>query len=510
MKIKLLYLLPITFCLFVNQKTLAQSCTTDAEFTGAQALERAITSTEVTGQSFQAISSGTLQTVSIDMSADNQGCALTLIDLQIDILDGDGTAGTVLSSQTYSLPANITRTMETFTFSSPATVTATQMYTIILSLTSGQDCGSGDEPELIWYYEFPTNYWDNTGGTQYFGSNIASLGNTQYFSTCLGCINATGEETYTGCQGDGYEVIVNGNTYNEATPTGTDTLVNAAASGCDSIVTIDLTFLAPATGEETYTGCQGDGYEVIVNGNTYNEANPAGTETLVNAAASGCDSIVTINLEFITENTTDLITACGSYEWIDGNTYTESNNTATVTLQTVGGCDSIVTLNLTIQDELNTTVDEVVNSTGMLVLIAEQSGASYQWLDCDNGYAPITNANNQTFVPQNNGSYAVAISKGVCSSDTSACTNINDLSTSELSLASSIKVYPNPTSDVINILTNGIDGAIEVVDALGRFITSTTITSNNTTINLSNNNKGVYLLRVVQNNETHTIRVVLN
>lgn len=453
MKIKLLYLLPITFCLFVNQKALAQSCTTDAEFTGTQALERAITSTEVTGQSFQAISSGALQTVSIDMSADNQGCALTLIDLQIDILDGDGTAGTVLSSQTYSLPANITRTMETFAFSSPAAVTATQMYTIILSLTSGQDCGSGDEPELIWYYEFPTNYWDNTGGTQYFGSNIASLGNTQYFSTCLGCINATGEETYTGCQGDGYEVIVNGNTYNEATPTGTDTLVNAAASGCDSIVTI--------------------------------------------------------NLEFITENTTDLITACGSYEWIDGNTYTESNNTATVTLQTVGGCDSIVTLNLTIQDELNTTVDEVVNSTGMLVLIAEQSGASYQWLDCDNGYAPITNANNQTFVPQDNGSYAVAISKGVCG-DTSACANINDLSTSESSLASSIKVYPNPTSDVINIQTNGIDGAIEVVDALGRFITSTTITSNNTTINLSNNNKGVYLLRVVQNNEAQTIRVVLN
>ncbi len=49
---------------------------------------------------------------------------------------------------------------------------------------------------------------------------------------------------------------------------------------------------------------------------------------------------------------TDILTACDSLTWIDGNTYTSSNDTATHTLVgvTAAGCDSIVTLNLTINN----------------------------------------------------------------------------------------------------------------------------------------------------------------
>ncbi|MBR6440457.1 MAG: leucine-rich repeat protein, partial [Bacteroidales bacterium] len=47
-------------------------------------------------------------------------------------------------------------------------------------------------------------------------------------------------------------------------------------------------------------------------------------------------------------NGTDIQTACESFLWIDGNTYTTSNSTATHALSTVSGCDSIVTLNLPI------------------------------------------------------------------------------------------------------------------------------------------------------------------
>ncbi|MCG8701217.1 MAG: T9SS type A sorting domain-containing protein [Bacteroidales bacterium] len=44
----------------------------------------------------------------------------------------------------------------------------------------------------------------------------------------------------------------------------------------------------------------------------------------------------------------DVVTACESYTWMDGVTYTQSNNTATYTLTNAAGCDSIITLNLTI------------------------------------------------------------------------------------------------------------------------------------------------------------------
>lgn len=55
------------------------------------------------------------------------------------------------------------------------------------------------------------------------------------------------------------------------------------------------------------------------------------------------------------DNTVYSVTACDSYTWIDGVTYSESNNSATQTLLNVDGCDSIVTLNLTIFDPIDQT-----------------------------------------------------------------------------------------------------------------------------------------------------------
>ena len=64
----------------------------------------------------------------------------------------------------------------------------------------------------------------------------------------------------------------------------------------------------------------------------------------------GCDSIVTLQLT-VNQSTqgVDNQEAYDEYTWIDGVTYTESNNTATFTLTNAAGCDSIVTLNLTVK-----------------------------------------------------------------------------------------------------------------------------------------------------------------
>ena len=83
-------------------------------------------------------------------------------------------------------------------------------------------------------------------------------------------------------------------TYNESNPVGTEILVNNA--GCDSTVMINLNFSPAITTTETYAGCEGDGYNVIVNGNTYDELTPTGTELMT--GSNGCDSIILINLKF--------------------------------------------------------------------------------------------------------------------------------------------------------------------------------------------------------------------
>jgi gliding motility-associated-like protein len=68
-----------------------------------------------------------------------------------------------------------------------------------------------------------------------------------------------------------------------------------------------------------------------------------------------CTNNYTINVNNSSAST-ELVTACDSYTWIDGVIYTSSNNTATFTTTNAAGCDSIITLNLTITPStINTT-----------------------------------------------------------------------------------------------------------------------------------------------------------
>ena len=132
-----------------------------------------------------------------------------------------------------------------------------------------------------------------------------------------------------------------------------DTIVNNL--GCDSIITINLTVLNNSSGTDTQTAC--DSYTWI-DGNTYTASNNTATHVLTNAA--GCDSTVTLDLTINNSTTgTDTQIACDSFTWIDGNTYTASNNTATHVLTNAAGCDSTVTLDLTINNSTTGTDTQI-------------------------------------------------------------------------------------------------------------------------------------------------------
>ena len=146
----------------------------------------------------------------------------------------------------------------------------TQLYA--LTTPTGEILALSSNPEFLGlsdgtYFVYSINY-ETSGGISgnTVGSNIGMVAG--------GCIEISGplvyvvqiptleNVNYTGCEGDGYSVSINGNTYDENTPTGTETLIGQ--SGCDSvIITINLIFLPNATGTETYTGCTGDGYSAV-------------------------------------------------------------------------------------------------------------------------------------------------------------------------------------------------------------------------------------------------------
>ena len=98
----------------------------------------------------------------------------------------------------------------------------------------------------------------------------------------------------------------------------------------------------------------GNGNNGTINGGAFSTNVPLQSCQLT--TVNGCDSTAILNLTINNSNTgIDIQEHCDIYTWIDGVTYTASNNTATHTLTNASGCDSVVTLDLTILDS-NTAV----------------------------------------------------------------------------------------------------------------------------------------------------------
>ena len=109
-------------------------------------------------------------------------------------------------------------------------------------------------------------------------------------------------------------------------------------NGCDSVEVLNLTINNSSSSTDVITAC--DSYTWI-DGNTYTSSNNTATHTLINS--NGCDSVVTLDLTINNSSSSvDGQVHCNSYTWIDGIVYTSSNNTATYMYQTADDCDSLV------------------------------------------------------------------------------------------------------------------------------------------------------------------------
>lgn len=189
------------------------------------------------------------------------------------------------------------------------------------------------------------------------------------------------------------------------------------------------------------------------------------------------------------------LSSCGPYTWVDGNTYTESNNTAQHFVAGGGtdGCDLMLNLDLTVYPEVDLTV-----SVAGTVLTANQAGADYQWLDCNDNNAPIAGATNQSFTPMTSGSYAVLISINDCE-DNSECF---DVIVSGVGLESNVEqfvsLYPNPANDVLFVELKDIS-RIQILSVSGQVLMDLDAVQTHL-VNVSALSPGVYFVRV--NNET--------
>ncbi len=187
----------------------------------------------------------------------------------------------------------------------------------------------------------------------------------------------------------------------------------------------------------------------------------------------------------------DTVNTCSPYTWIDGETYTVNDKTAEYLMYgaAANGGDSLVTLHL-IPNAIDVTV-----SHNEAELIANASGLSYQWLDCNNNLSKVQGETSQSFTPSSEGKYAVEITDGDCV-DTSQCITMQFASVVENELDHQIVVFPNPVVDHFVFKTKVPISNITVIDALGQAVLVKSKVTNGTVVNTSNLSSGLYLLIV--------------
>ena len=181
---------------------------------------------------------------------------------------------------------------------------------------------------------------------------------------------------------------------------------------------------------------------------------------------------------------TDLIEACDSYTWIDGNTYISSNNTATHTLINSVGCDSVVSLNLII-NESSAGIDN------------QEAIDSYTWIDGIT-YTISNSIATYTLTNSNNCDSIITLNLTInSSSDLDVFYNKNE-----------IRVFPNPTTNDCNISIEGVDFAeFILLDIQGKVLFQQSTFSENNHINLSRFVTGTYFLKIITPELIRVIRV---
>ncbi|HRZ43251.1 MAG TPA: DNRLRE domain-containing protein [Bacteroidales bacterium] len=192
----------------------------------------------------------------------------------------------------------------------------------------------------------------------------------------------------------------------------------------------------------------------------------------------------------------DSIWLAGAYQTVTG-FYIEY-------LSTILGCDSII------HNQLEVTKLDNTTTLNGIVLSANQSGATYQWVDCELGMTPIAGATQQTYTPSINGSYAVIIQKNGCIA-ISPCTHVSGIKVQENGNNDHFNLIPNPADETVNVLLTGETGSvvIEVYNADGQLVyTNSYILPGSIKVNLTGMSSGVYLIRANTGEKIYSQRLV--
>lgn len=234
------------------------------------------------------------------------------------------------------------------------------------------------------------------------------------------------------------------------------------------------------------------------------------TMSTTNVAATPSISAIASSSAICSGNSATL-TASGAtnYTWTSGgNSTTETvnpntNSTYTVTGETAG-CSSNATVSVNVNSLPNVSI--IASSTLVCsnigesaTLTASTTANSYTWSTTENT-ASIT------VTPSVGTTYTLTVNDGLCEASTTIFVDAQVCSGLIENLSSNnISIYPNPNNGMVTVsITSNFNAntSLEVYDALGKLVIKETLTKENTSINTTDLKDGVYMFKVLSNNNT--------
>ncbi|MEI6764416.1 MAG: M4 family metallopeptidase [Bacteroidota bacterium] len=275
-----------------------------------------------------------------------------------------------------------------------------------------------------------------------------------------------------------------------------------------------------------------------VNGNSYS-AHGAGNYAVVIYNFCGTDTSTVIS---VTETTTALATLAPAgqvslcagdsvtlfantgngytYEWLNDGNPIAGEISSSLTVSTPGNYSVIVTSNC-----------GTATSPATLVNVWPAPAVPVITQSNDTLFSDIPTGNqwylNGTLIPGATGAFYIAVANGDyyvintdqngCIADTSNLLNVTVTGIGEQAAAAGVSFFPNPSKGIVSYIINSKDGNTSVIcltDVTGRVVLSESISLhtgiNYGNIDLSNFARGIYFIRIANNTNFTTQKLVLN
>jgi len=256
----------------------------------------------------------------------------------------------------------------------------------------------------------------------------------------------------------------------------------------------------------------------------------AGSYTVEVTDANGCKKTSTATVVSVNSLPTSTIIAGGattfcqggsvtltssngdSYLWSNGATSASISPTASgnysVEVTDANGCKNTSAItNVTVNPLPSAFITAAGNTTfcqGGSVTLTSSNGNSYLW---SNG------ATSASISPTNAGNYSVKVTDINGCSNTSASISVvvSDCAGLEEVESLFVKIYPNPTSDLLTISSSNYLGkySIEIYDNTGKLVKEYSLSEQETQISVNELSEGIYTIKLIGENYSQTTKFSL-